>query len=43
MDERCHKTVIPPRPNSGLPEFGTIGWPKSDKSDLGWGGWPTPT
>src|SRR5262249_23494606 len=31
---------IPPRPNSGLPEFGTLRWPKSDTSDLGWGGWP---
>jgi len=26
-----------PQPNSGLPEFGTISWPKSDISDLGWG------
>ena len=26
-----------PRPNSGLPEFGTISWPKSDISDLGRG------
>ena len=27
-------------PNSGLPEFGTIEWPKSDISDFGWGeGW----
>ena len=26
-----------PHPNSGLPEFGTISWPKSDISDLGWG------
>ena len=24
-----------PRPNSGLPEFGSLEW--SDKSDLGWG------
>jgi len=23
-------------PNSGLPEFGIINWPKSDKSDFGW-------
>jgi hypothetical protein len=23
-------------PNSGLPEFGTLGWPKSDRSDFGW-------
>jgi len=23
------------RPNSGLPEFGTLSWPKSDKSDFG--------
>jgi len=29
-----------PRPNSGLPEFGNIDWPKSDISDFGWGeGW----
>ena len=29
-----------PHPNSGLPEFGTLDWPKSDKSDFGWGeGW----
>src|SRR5260370_13716552 len=27
-----------PHPNSGLPEFGTLSWPKSDKSDFGWGG-----
>src|SRR5262249_17000770 len=26
-----------PRPNSGLPEFGTSSCPKSDKSDFGWG------
>ncbi len=26
-----------PHPNSGLPEFGTISWPKSDISDFGWG------
>jgi len=26
-----------PHPNSGLPEFGTISWPKLDISDLGWG------
>src|SRR6266496_5063188 len=25
-----------PRPNSGLPEFGPLNWPKSDKSDFGW-------
>ena len=24
------------RPNSGLPEFGILSWPKSDKSDFGW-------
>jgi hypothetical protein len=23
-------------PNSGLPEFGTLRWPKSDISDFGW-------
>jgi hypothetical protein len=29
-----------PHPNSGLPEFGTLDRPKSDKSDFGWGeGW----
>src|SRR6266851_1869736 len=29
-----------PHPNSGLPEFGTLDWPKSDISDFGWGeGW----
>jgi RimJ/RimL family protein N-acetyltransferase len=28
----------PPHPNSGLPEFGTYKRPKSDISDLGWGG-----
>jgi mono/diheme cytochrome c family protein len=29
-----------PHPNSGLPEFGTIEWSKSDKSDFDWGeGW----
>ena len=22
-------------PNSGLPEFGTLKWPKSDRSDFG--------
>ena len=26
----------PPPPNSGLPEFGTLSRPKSDKSDFGW-------
>jgi hypothetical protein len=26
-----------PRPNSGLPEFGTMMWSKSDRSDLDWG------
>jgi hypothetical protein len=26
----------PLSPNSGLPEFGTLSWPKSDKSDFGW-------
>src|SRR4029453_15058276 len=28
---------LSPRPNSGLPEFGTIERSKSDKSDLDWG------
>ena len=28
----------PPHPNSGLSEFGTLRWPKSDISDLGRGG-----
>ena len=23
-------------PNSGMPEFGTIDFPKSDESDFGW-------
>jgi hypothetical protein len=23
-------------PNSGLPEFGTLSWPKADESDFGW-------
>src|SRR6516165_4962608 len=32
----------PPHPNSGSPEFGTLSWPKSDISDLGWGGIPLP-
>jgi hypothetical protein len=27
----------PSHPNSGLPELGTLGRPKSDISDLGWG------
>src|SRR6266568_9089325 len=26
-----------PRPNSGLPEFGRLDWPKLDKSGFGWG------
>jgi hypothetical protein len=25
-----------PAPNSGLPEFGTLSRPKSDKPDFGW-------
>src|SRR6266545_3504994 len=25
-----------PHPNSSLPEFGTLDWPKSDISDFGW-------
>src|SRR5262249_54151505 len=30
-------TFVPsPAPNSGLPEFGTLSRPKSDKSDFGW-------
>jgi len=29
-----------PHPNSGLPEFGTIKWSKSETSDFDWGeGW----
>src|SRR6266487_6696342 len=27
---------LPLPPNSGLPEFGTLSRPKSDKSDFGW-------
>jgi hypothetical protein len=27
--------VTSPHPNSGLPEFGTLSWPKSDIFDLG--------
>src|SRR5712692_8904153 len=32
------KPLTPPlsHPNSGLPEFGTLSWPKSDISDFGW-------
>src|SRR5713101_4697159 len=32
------KPLTPPlsHPNSGLPEFGTLSCPKSDRSDLGW-------
>src|SRR6266508_2035470 len=35
----CRRTrwAPSPHPNSGLPEFGTLSWPKSDKSDFGWG------
>jgi hypothetical protein len=31
------KPLTPPlsHPNSGLPEFGTLRWPKSDISDFG--------
>jgi hypothetical protein len=28
--------LLPLPPNSGLPEFGTLTWPKSDRSDFGW-------
>src|SRR5262249_47550802 len=28
--------ALPLPPNSGLPEFGALSWPKSDKSDFGW-------
>src|SRR6516164_4863635 len=28
--------LLPLPPNSGLPEFGALSWPKSDKSDFGW-------
>jgi hypothetical protein len=28
--------LLPLPPNSGLPEFGTLSPPKSDKSDFGW-------
>ena len=34
---RARINITSPRPNSGLPEFGTISRPKSDISDLGWG------
>jgi hypothetical protein len=34
-----HPNPLPP--NSGLPEFGTLKWPKSDRSDLGWEREPT--
>jgi hypothetical protein len=27
---------LPLPPNLGFPEFGTLSWPKSDKSDFGW-------
>src|SRR5713101_2532029 len=35
--------LTPPlsQPNSGLPEFGTLRWPKSDTSDFGWEREPT--
>ena len=35
--------LTPPlsHPNSGLPEFGTLSWPKSDRSDFGWEREPT--
>jgi hypothetical protein len=29
-------SVYLPHTNSGLPEFVTVEWPKSDKSDFGW-------
>jgi hypothetical protein len=29
-------SVYLPQTNSGLPEFVTVEWPKSDKSDFGW-------
>jgi hypothetical protein len=33
----CGQTFVPPpAPNSGLPEFGALSRPKSDKSDFGW-------
>jgi hypothetical protein len=28
--------LLPLPPDSGLPEFGALSWPKSDKSDFGW-------
>ena len=31
---------IPSPPHPGLPEFGTLSWPNSDRSDFGWGGEP---
>jgi len=32
---RCAPSPRSSRPNSGLPEFGTLRWPKSDTSDFG--------
>src|SRR5260370_29899676 len=37
LTDRATDAVYLPHPNSGLPEFGTLRWPKSDISDLGWG------
>src|SRR5919204_5659998 len=37
-DSAANSVCSPPHPNSGLPEFGTLDWPKSGKPDFGWGG-----
>jgi hypothetical protein len=34
-DLNKYSLAAPCPPNSGLPEFGTLSWPKSDKSDFG--------
>jgi hypothetical protein len=33
---RSRLGLLPLPPNPGLPEFGTLSRPKSDKSDFGW-------
>jgi hypothetical protein len=33
---RLNSELPSPTPNSGLPEFGSLNRPKSDKSDFGW-------
>lgn len=34
---RARSRAPSPEPNSGLPEFGALGWPKSETSDFGGG------